>query len=79
MDSQYPPMTCETEGLEVTSKHLKHHLQKRTISGADIFWGVFSGVLVELNEKGRNPASWDDGNWREFKEIIVSLFKKQTA
>lgn len=77
MASQYPLMTCEIEGLDVTSKHLKHHLQTRTISGADIFWGVFSGVIVELNEKGKNPANWDDLNWRDFKEITISLLKKQ--
>jgi hypothetical protein len=72
-------MTCEIEGLEVTSKHLKHFLQKRTISGADIFWGVFSRLLVKLYEKGESPANWSDKNWQEFKEIIISDLKKQTV
>ena len=63
----------------MTSKYLKHHLQKRTISGADIFWGVFSGTLVELHERGKNPANWDEDNWKEFKEIVVSLLKKQAT
>jgi len=63
----------------VTSKHLKHHLEKRSISGADIFWGVFSGALVELNERGQNPANWKEENWREFKEIVNALLTKQAA
>ncbi len=75
MASQYRRKTCETEGLEVTSKHLKRHLQKRTISGADIFWGVFSGALIDLDKAGRSPASWDDEKWQEFKEIIISDLK----
>jgi DNA-binding XRE family transcriptional regulator len=63
----------------VTSKHLKHHLEKRTISGADIFWGVFSGTVVELNERGKNPAKWSNENWGEFKEIVISGLLKQAA
>ena len=63
----------------MTSKHLKHHLEKRSISGADIFWGVFSGALVELNERGQNPANWKEENWREFKEIVNALLTKQAA
>lgn len=63
----------------MTSKHLKHHLEKRSISGADIFWGVFSGALVELNERGQNPANWGEENWREFKEIVNALLRKQAA
>lgn len=63
----------------MTSKHLKHHLEKRSISGADIFWGVFSGALVELNERGENPANWVEENWREFKEIVNALLTKQAA
>jgi DNA-binding XRE family transcriptional regulator len=61
----------------VTSKHLKHHLEKRTISGADIFWGVFSGTVVELNARGRSPSSWNSGDWKEFKEIISALLLRQ--
>lgn len=79
MASQYPLMTCEIEGLEVTSKQLKHYLERRTISGADIFWGVFSGALIDLDKAGRSPASWGDENWHEFKEIIISDLKKQNV
>ena len=63
----------------MASKHLKHRLEKRTISGADIFWGVFTGVLVGLNERGENPAHWVEENWREFKEIVAALLRKQAV
>lgn len=63
----------------MTSKQLKHYLERRTISGADIFWGVFSGALIDLDKAGRSPASWGDENWHEFKEIIISDLKKQNV